>query len=88
MEAGRPSSWQMSLLNMLSKPEGGGRGWPCPVTVPTVQFPDVCLVLSYQCIGEADNRDDHLTKGGGGQTVVYPGGVWGLPGNSSLMEIW
>ena len=29
---------------------------------------------------EALNRDDHLTKGPGGQTVVHPGVIWGLPG--------
>ena len=31
---------------------------------------NVCLALSYRCIVQADNRDDHLTKGGGGQSVV------------------
>ena len=52
--------------------------------VPTAQCPDVCLVLSYQCIGEADNRDDHLTKGGGGSdSSVSRWGVGGGGGGGS-----
>ena len=68
-QAGGPSPWPVSLGNMMS---WGGGAEPDP----TAQCPDVCLALSCQ----ADNRDDHLTKGGGGQTVAYPGGVWRLPG--------